>query len=549
VWICAILFYIIFHFDPSRIISKRNLVFLLLILFYLWSAITLFYTSNINHGINILETRLVILIVPALCILFNEKVKDRNTILKFFILGNIISILWCLLAYNLTSGWGPTELRIRYLSLAIKSFKHYNYLGLNLSVGLFLIAFLIRRNKLISQFIIFSTFAILFLLFIYITQSRMSLLVISISIVTIFIFIISQIKRMKFLLMGLIVALSLSCFFIMKNSPALKNLDNSKLSIQNIDKERAVLWANSIILIKENPIFGNGIGDSSIKQLEINKPKANSHNQILSFLLEGGIISVLLFFGSWVFIVFNFKKGKMKFYVLGILMTFFLFLLIESTFNRIANISLFVFILFVILKTEDKEKVNESLIVHNSIILLILPLILYLFYTYYKTFDKVELNPGIPETYATVPHKTVSYSKLPGKPLSDMPESIVGYKLDKTSFSNFSNGNAYSLTRIGEVELSSNDSLKVSVFCFVSEDFNGTWVRLSCESNTKFNFSSYYDLKQKGIWQKLSIQTPPMDVNAKLHLFFSKYNCENFADLEGSVIFAYPAFSIESKRN
>ena len=544
-WICSIIIYTIFHFKPQNLFLKDNIVYLFLVLFYLWSIATLFFTSDFKQGFRILETRLSIFIVSILFILFNQDIKNRTTIIKFFILGNVISIVWCLIVYNFSSGWGPSEHRIRYLSLAIKGFKHYNYIGINLSVGLFFIAYLIRKNKLLTQLIIFTLFSALYFLFIYITQSRMSLLVIIISILVISLFIIIKLKRFKIIYSIIILLIAIASFFVLKNSPAIKGMDLYNLTLENIDTERTLLWKTSINSIKNNFIFGQGIGDSYLQQND--ESWANSHNQILSFLLEGGIISVLLFFGSWVSMFFATNKRD-RFYVFGILMIFFLFLMIESTFNRIANIGLFVFILFVIFKTREDDEIQTHRFSYNTVILFILPLIIFLIYTYYKTFDKVEFNSLNPATYATLPHQSVPFKMLPGDLIVGINEEAIGYKLDKTSFANSWNGNSYSYTKIADLDITQNDSIMASVFCYVSHKFNGTWVRLSCESNSNdFKYASYYDLNNKGTWQKLSLISEATDIDAKLYLFFSKFDSENFNGLEGYVIFAQPYYQILSK--
>ena len=391
-WICAILFFTICHLDPKKLFSKNNLPYLLFILFYLWSVITLFYTSDKNAGIRLLERRLTLIVIPFLCLFFKEKLKGREIIFTFFILGNIFSISWCLLSYNITGGWGPTEFRINYISKIISAFKHSTYFGLNLSVGFYLFAYLIRDKKIWIQFVFLSLYSFLLFMFIYTSQSRMSLFVLSLSVVIVFISLLIKLKKIIFIPSSLII-LTLFVFLILKTNPSLQKNNISKTSIENIDKERMSLWENSLISIKDNLLIGIGIGDSKVHRLEINKPKINPHNQILSLLLEGGIISILLFFGAWFAIFFILKKdNKLKFYFSGILLTFFLFLLIESTFNRIANISLFIFILFTFLEMEDIKSINKSLKSIQKLILLIIPfLVLLSYYTFHITFKEFEI--------------------------------------------------------------------------------------------------------------------------------------------------------------
>jgi hypothetical protein len=123
----------------------------------------------------------------------------------------------------------------------------------------------------------------------------------------------------------------------------------------------------------------------------------------------------------------------------------------------------------------------------------------------------------------------------------------MGYQMDSTCNGESWDGNAYSFTVIGNSKVSEGDSLCASVFCFVSKEFNGTWVILLSEGATIGNTKFEYDLKKKDSWQKLSVKVVCNAGDAPVYLYFSKYGSADFSSLKGHVIFAYPQVEIIRK--
>jgi hypothetical protein len=87
-----------------------------------------------------------------------------------------------------------------------------------------------------------------------------------------------------------------------------------------------------------------------------------------------------------------------------------------------------------------------------------------------------------------------------------------------------------------------NVQFTASVFCFVSNDFNGTWVRISAEGDASGNIVHEYDLRKKGTWQKLQIEFTALSNQPPVYLYWSKFKTTNFSSLNGYVIFAYPQY-------
>lgn len=155
---------------------------------------------------------------------------------------------------------------------------------------------------------------------------------------------------------------------------------------------------------------------------------------------------------------------------------------------------------------------------------------------YNKMWNVVPDNPD--SGWGTRKYKTIY--PLTGKRNEIVPSGSIGYLIDSTSNASAANGNSYSYTQIGSKNVKSDDSTSMSVYCYVSEDFNGEWVRLSYERTSSDFGEKYYDLNEKGTWQKLELTTCCTSGNIAAFLYLSKYGVDDFSKLTGYVIFAYP---------
>ena len=157
----------------------------------------------------------------------------------------------------------------------------------------------------------------------------------------------------------------------------------------------------------------------------------------------------------------------------------------------------------------------------------------------YPKYTIRKSDPKDPDTYGFRIHKTI-----PLEINSDynIPVDTKGYLMDSTCNASTWNGNAYSYTIIGDDIVSDGDTIKSCVLCYVSSDFDGTWVRLSSEGTTNGKKASYYNLRKKGTWQKLSLNVGCDQGKAPVYLYFSKFGVTSFKKLEGYVVFAYPEY-------
>jgi len=154
-------------------------------------------------------------------------------------------------------------------------------------------------------------------------------------------------------------------------------------------------------------------------------------------------------------------------------------------------------------------------------------------------FNYLEHDPRDPRTWAKRSFKL--YTDLPGD--LGLPDSTYGYSMDSTCNATSWKGNAYSYTNIAELEVRDGDRIMASVYSYVSDDFNGSWVRLSCES-TFGNSHDVYSMDEKGTWQRLNLEIESREGMARLYLYFAKNDVSDFSGLEGNVIFANPRYFV-----
>ncbi len=149
-------------------------------------------------------------------------------------------------------------------------------------------------------------------------------------------------------------------------------------------------------------------------------------------------------------------------------------------------------------------------------------------------FDPLDPDSG----WGTRIHKTVF--PLTGSNVEIVPDEAKGYLIDKNTNTSTWENNAFSYTEIWSGKVGNQDSLIASVYCYVSGDFDGEWINLSCEGNTSGTNLCYYDLKRIGEWQKLKIIQGFHEGNAAVYLYLGKYGVTDFSSLKGYVIFSYP---------
>jgi len=139
-------------------------------------------------------------------------------------------------------------------------------------------------------------------------------------------------------------------------------------------------------------------------------------------------------------------------------------------------------------------------------------------------------------------HKTIF--PLIGANREIVPAGSKGLLIDSTFNVQTWDGDSYSITSLGKSFVDNNEKVTTSIYCYVSEDFNGSAVALILLYTKANETKSLYDLKLKGTWQKLTITDECLKGKAHSFLYVTKLGVTDFSSLKGYVIIAYPQFEI-----
>jgi hypothetical protein len=129
---------------------------------------------------------------------------------------------------------------------------------------------------------------------------------------------------------------------------------------------------------------------------------------------------------------------------------------------------------------------------------------------------------------------------LTGKNVEIIPAVSKGYLLDSTCLGFSSDYHSYYFLMYKEESVNMYDSLITSVYCYASEDFDGNAVALRTDGSLIGNPDMYYNLSNKGCWQKLKVPLSCYEGNIKIYFYMNKGGVKDFSQLKGYVIFAYP---------
>jgi O-antigen ligase len=132
------------------------------------------------------------------------------------------------------------------------------------------------------------------------------------------------------------------------------------LFIDRFDVQRARLWRWSWSAIMERPCFGYGTGASEAvlpSYLSVNRGGVetlmevnHSHNQLLAYLLENGLIGTLIFLAAFFYMTFDFAQSKNKTLLLVSFMLL-LLMIVEAPFRTTTPLYLSAFLLTVFSKS------------------------------------------------------------------------------------------------------------------------------------------------------------------------------------------------------
>lgn len=517
--------------------------------------ISAFWGDHLAEAPRYIENQLLLLFASVfLCFGIHSKVSTSKIIRAYFFgaLASIVLFFLELLVTFLSDGVLKYQLDVLGMANYINQFKHPAYWCLNILSSFFL--FFYTYYPITSKKWLYVILYFVLGVFIYWTGSRAGLIS--------YVFIIGggtflQLIWKKIGTQGMIIfssVLLLAFSALVFTNQKFKYIFDDTEHSSSVNAPRKVLWKSSVELILEQPILGYGIVTSKEKLIQRSKINGiynadvknyNCHNQYLEMSLESGLLSVFSFL---IFFVLIYKKQKVKYrsFILLVLLAFaFLF---ESMLLRIAGVATFVAFVFLLMLNaikEDKDlKFKEK---HwQGLILLSIVIILLLFLMKWRSAH-LSFNSDSPQSYASKNYTLVDNSELPG----DLPQAIKASdacRFDHKAQASLWSGNAYMLNKLESKKLKEDQILKFSTYCYVSEDFDGAWVRASIDRDGGTNFgSSFYDLSKKGTWQKLEVIVEGETGEMPAYHYFCKEDANSFKELKGYVLFAYPQYIISEK--
>jgi hypothetical protein len=188
------------------------------------------------------------------------------------------------------------------------------------------------------------------------------------------------------------------------------------------------------------------------------------------------------------------------------------------------------------------------------------PKISYKIYNYYSFFNKKikfdefnnnfwshKFNSSDPYSGWGTKYFTPVYS-LSGSNVNIVPQNTIGYLLDSLSNNcNKQPGYCDNYTKVFNKHVIAGEIYRASVYCYVSDSFDGISARIIAGSSAVTNKvighqnSILYDLSNISSWQKLSIELKCInDGELPIYISFNRINPEPYKGINGFVIFAYP---------
>ena len=364
--VVVLIFIYVLFYNNKQLFNRQNIFKISIISSILFIyIISFFFSENKDRALDYLIRSSPFIFLPTSFYLLKKEALEVffNYFLKSFIISNSVYII-VMIFYVLNLGYLSTthDLNYYYSYITFAFFSmgdHPIYLSIQFAISiLFLIR--IRINKVLKVVL----FLILLMGLFFLSRKGV---IISFFVALAFYFYF-EFNRAKSLMMILSILILFTLSFLV---PEIKeryfevfeksNLINNSKTSSGI---RTILWYNSIELIKENLVFGCGIGDSQevlskhLKDkgyIEIATKKSNCHNQYLQFLLSIGIIGLLVFICS-IFYFFYFFKSQKNFLGLSILIMFLILFLTESFLDRQNGIILYT--LFLTIVTLNHKQIN-----------------------------------------------------------------------------------------------------------------------------------------------------------------------------------------------
>jgi len=314
---------IVWIFSPKQNLKKVIWPILVFSGIYLFHALGLIYSSNLDAGLTDMIQKLSLLLFPVMVgtAVPMDRQDYRNT-MGAFVIGTVAATLigygtsW--VSYSQTN-----DLDAFYMS-DFSPFHHPSYLAMYMNMAIFILVFNTYKRKLSRGMEFIYWLGVLFLsLSLIFPASKMGLLTFVILVISI-VFVASKLKKIVSRQSFLLLATSVLFVLFYLNDPIAKSRVERAISVtkdkaeDNMDKERSqvesstarlLVWGVALDEIQKHPL---GVGTGDTQELlvekylergyeEIAEMRLNPHNTYLELALEVGIIALIWFVFSLVF--------------------------------------------------------------------------------------------------------------------------------------------------------------------------------------------------------------------------------------------------------
>ena len=343
--------------------QKRDWLLLLIISPWILELVSVLYSTHMVIGLHQIEKRLALLVVPIITLhSVNNAGSNRTTVFRIATISTVLVTLYCLLVaiYNVLfhsaklAYWEdfaqPIILEPGYASLMINI------------VSIWIICEVMSEwNSLVpSRKIFYLSLIAYFGIIIFLLASKLHG-VIFIAIVIIGVVLIYRKHIVSWKASVLIVALLLAIGFSVSKSKIkdrYSHIDNFAIPNFNAPDEefneltlRLTIFKCATYIIKENPIFGTGVGDvmaelqSVYRNVDFKFGYNNAydpHNQYLRVCLGTGVVGLALFLATLI-TVLTMALRSGDWLVVGFMIVFCSSFLFESVLDRHSGIMIYAF--------------------------------------------------------------------------------------------------------------------------------------------------------------------------------------------------------------
>jgi len=290
----------------GELVFKRNKTVFLALGYIFYIALSLLWAESRWIGVYDLVKHLSFFFIFLLIVNFIKTKQDLLLIIKTLVIAGVLA---CLVDFRVNDGFSVYADRMDHIA----TFGHPNFfaqyliLVIPLAAGLVVLA---KRRVLFLAWIGVTAIMLVYLLSTRCRASWLGMVVAVLALLVILLFVV----RLKKLMFSVCVALLImaSLFILPGRARNLLYLSRDRIAQAISDpthatgKIRILLWKETLVMVKDYPIFGTGVGNFKVKlppyrtKLEKNYAGkglgfSKAHNEYLQIWVESGIIGLGLF--------------------------------------------------------------------------------------------------------------------------------------------------------------------------------------------------------------------------------------------------------------